>query len=67
MVAKLEYRQTINGDQGSFVDELKIDLLNFMMVFDCLAWLNHIFKAAKCRNFIAKFARSLDLLSSSSC
>ena len=37
-----------------------------MMVFDCLVWLNHIFKAAKCRDFIAKFARSLDLLSSSS-
>ena len=49
-----------------FVDELKIDLHDFMMVFDCLVSMNHIFKAVRCRDFTARFVRSLDLLSSSS-
>ena len=67
VVARLKQRQTINGDLVGFVDELKIDLHDFMMVFDCLVSMNHIFKAARCRDFTAKFVRSLDLFSSSSC
>ena len=50
-----------------FVDEPKIDLLNFIVEFDCLVWLNHISEAARCKDFTSEFVRSLEFLSSSSC
>ena len=67
MVVRFEWRQTIDGDQVGFVDEPKINLLNFAMVFDCLVWLNHISEAARCKDFSFELVRSLEFLSSSSC
>ena len=50
-----------------FFNEPKIDLLNFIVEFDCLVRLNHISEAARCKDFTFEFVRSLEFLSSSSC
>ena len=63
LVTRFELRQTINVDLVGSVDEPEISLRNFMMVFDCLAWRNHISEAAKYKDFISEFARNLEFLS----
>ena len=63
MVARFEWRQTIDGHQVGFVVEPEINLLNSITVSNCLLWLNHIFEAARYKDSTFESDRDLELLS----